>query len=109
MGRGHDLGPPAPDRRHRLAARRHQHVAGQQQIGPARLDAARNVVATLRRAWVGYPDDVGLARLLDDEPLRRKVAAGGAALMAGRSWEDHDEVAEAAEHPHLRRSSTRRG
>ena len=30
----------------------------------------------------------GLARLLDDEPLRRKVAAGGAALMAGRSWEE---------------------
>ena len=32
--------------------------------------------------------DDGLARLLDDEPLRRKVAAGGAALMAGRSWEE---------------------
>jgi glycosyltransferase involved in cell wall biosynthesis len=32
----------------------------------------------------------GLARLLDDEPLRRKVAAGGAAVVAGRSW---DEVA----------------
>ena len=30
----------------------------------------------------------GLARLLDDEPLRRRVAAGGAALMAGRSWEE---------------------
>ena len=30
----------------------------------------------------------GLARLLDDEALRRKVAAGGAALMAGRSWEE---------------------
>jgi glycosyltransferase involved in cell wall biosynthesis len=30
----------------------------------------------------------GLARLLDDEPLRRKVAAGGAALMVGRSWEE---------------------
>lgn len=30
----------------------------------------------------------GLARLLDDEPLRRKVAAGGAALMAGRSWDE---------------------
>jgi glycosyltransferase involved in cell wall biosynthesis len=30
----------------------------------------------------------GLARLLDDEPLRRKVAAGGAALMAGRTWEE---------------------
>jgi glycosyltransferase involved in cell wall biosynthesis len=30
----------------------------------------------------------GMARLLDDEPLRRKVAAGGAALMAGRSWEE---------------------
>jgi glycosyltransferase involved in cell wall biosynthesis len=30
----------------------------------------------------------GLARLLDDEPLRRKVAAGGAALMAGRSWKE---------------------
>ena len=28
----------------------------------------------------------GLSRLLDDDPLRRKVAAGGAALMAGRSW-----------------------
>jgi D-inositol-3-phosphate glycosyltransferase len=34
----------------------------------------------------------GLARLLDDNALRRKVAAGGAALMAGRSW---DEIAAA--------------
>jgi glycosyltransferase involved in cell wall biosynthesis len=30
----------------------------------------------------------GLARLFDDEALRRRVAAGGAALMAGRSWEE---------------------
>ena len=30
----------------------------------------------------------GLARLLDDEALRRKVSAGGAALMAGRSWDE---------------------
>jgi glycosyltransferase involved in cell wall biosynthesis len=30
----------------------------------------------------------GLVRLLDDESLRRKVAAGGAALMAGRTWEE---------------------
>ena len=30
----------------------------------------------------------GLVRLLDDEALRRKVAAGGAALMAGRSWDE---------------------
>ena len=29
----------------------------------------------------------GLARLLDDDGLRRKVAAGGAALMAGRAWD----------------------
>jgi glycosyltransferase involved in cell wall biosynthesis len=30
----------------------------------------------------------GLARLLDDEALRRRVAAGGTALMAGRSWDE---------------------
>jgi glycosyltransferase involved in cell wall biosynthesis len=30
----------------------------------------------------------GLTRLLDDDALRRKVAAGGAALMAGRSWDE---------------------
>lgn len=29
----------------------------------------------------------GLGRLLDDDALRRRVAAGGAALMAGRSWD----------------------
>jgi glycosyltransferase involved in cell wall biosynthesis len=29
-----------------------------------------------------------LRRMVDDESLRRKVAAGGAALMAGRTWEE---------------------
>ena len=29
-----------------------------------------------------------LRRMADDESLRRKVAAGGAALMAGRTWEE---------------------
>jgi glycosyltransferase involved in cell wall biosynthesis len=51
---------------------------------PLLVDGESVVVAPQVRDAVGLA--VGLARLLDEEPLCRKVAAGGAALMAGRSW-----------------------
>ena len=53
---------------------------------PDLVDGTSVVVAPRVRDALVLVD--GLARLLDDEPLRRKVAAGGAALMAGRSWEE---------------------
>jgi glycosyltransferase involved in cell wall biosynthesis len=53
---------------------------------PELVDGTSVVVAPRVRDALVLVD--GLARLLDDEPLRRKVAAGGAALMAGRSWEE---------------------
>lgn len=53
---------------------------------PDLVDGRSVVVAPRVRDALVLVD--GLARLLDDEPLRRKVAAGGAALMAGRSWEE---------------------
>jgi len=53
---------------------------------PLLVDGESVVVAPqVRDALVLFS---GLARLLDDEPVRRKVAAGGAALMAGRSWSE---------------------
>ena len=48
---------------------------------PDLVDGTSVVVAPRVRDALVLVD--GLARLLDDEPLRRKVAAGGAALMAG--------------------------
>jgi len=45
-----------------------------------------------------------LRRMVDDESLRRKVAAGGAALMAGRTWEEI-----AALHRHVYARVTRPG
>jgi len=53
---------------------------------PDLVDGESVVVAPQVRDALVLVD--GLARLLDDEPLRRKVAVGGAALMAGRSWEE---------------------
>jgi glycosyltransferase involved in cell wall biosynthesis len=53
---------------------------------PDLVDAESVVVAPQVRDALVLVD--GLARLLDDEALRRKVAAGGAALMAGRSWDE---------------------
>ncbi len=53
---------------------------------PDLVDGTSVVVAPRVRDALVLVD--GLARLLDDEPLRRKVAAGGAALMVGRSWEE---------------------
>jgi glycosyltransferase involved in cell wall biosynthesis len=53
---------------------------------PDLVDGESVVVAPAVRDALVLVD--GLARLLDDDPLRRKVAAGGAALMAGRSWEE---------------------
>jgi glycosyltransferase involved in cell wall biosynthesis len=53
---------------------------------PELVDGESVVVAPRVRDALVLVD--GLARLLDDDALRRKVAAGGAALMAGRSWEE---------------------
>ena len=53
---------------------------------PDLVDGTSVVVAPRVRDALALVD--GLARLLDDEPLRRKVAAGGTALMVGRSWEE---------------------
>jgi glycosyltransferase involved in cell wall biosynthesis len=53
---------------------------------PDLVDGESVVVAPVVRDALVLVD--GLARLLDDDSLRRKVAAGGAALMAGRSWEE---------------------
>jgi glycosyltransferase involved in cell wall biosynthesis len=53
---------------------------------PELVDGDSVVVAPSVRDAVVLVD--GLTRLLDDEPLRRKVAAGGRALMAGRSWKE---------------------
>jgi len=53
---------------------------------PDLVDGTSVVVAPRVRDALVLVD--GLARLLDDGPLRRKVAAGGAALMVGRSWEE---------------------
>ena len=53
---------------------------------PELVDGESVVVAPQVRDALVLVD--GLARLLDDDALRRKVAAGGAALMAGRSWEE---------------------
>jgi glycosyltransferase involved in cell wall biosynthesis len=53
---------------------------------PDLVDGTSVVVAPRVRDALVLVD--GLARLLDDDSLRRKVAAGGAALMAGRSWDE---------------------
>jgi glycosyltransferase involved in cell wall biosynthesis len=53
---------------------------------PELVDGETVVVAPRVRDALVLVD--GLTRLLDDEPLRRKVAAGGAALMAGRTWDE---------------------
>ena len=53
---------------------------------PELVDGESVVVAPRVRDATVLVD--GLARLLDDEPLRRKVAGGGGALMAGRSWDE---------------------
>jgi glycosyltransferase involved in cell wall biosynthesis len=53
---------------------------------PDLVDGESVVVAPKVRDALVLAD--GLARLFDDEALRRKVAAGGAALMAGRSWDE---------------------
>lgn len=55
---------------------------------PELVDGESVVVAPRSTDALALVD--ALARLLDDEGLRRKVAAGGAAVPAGRSW---DEVA----------------
>jgi glycosyltransferase involved in cell wall biosynthesis len=51
---------------------------------PDLVDGTSVVVAHRVRDALVLVD--GLARLLGDELLRRRVAAGGAALMTGRSW-----------------------
>ncbi len=53
---------------------------------PDLVDGESVVVAPRVRDAIVLVD--GVSRLLDDESLRRKVAAGGAALMRGRSWHE---------------------
>jgi glycosyltransferase involved in cell wall biosynthesis len=61
-------------------------VTSAEQPDPELVDGESVVVAPTVRDALVLVD--ALIRLLDDEPLRHKVAAGGAALMAGRSWEE---------------------
>ena len=53
---------------------------------PELVDGASVVVAPRVRDALVLVE--GLTRLLDDDALRGRVAAGGAALMAGRSWKE---------------------
>jgi glycosyltransferase involved in cell wall biosynthesis len=61
-------------------------VTGAEPPDPELVDGETVVVAPQVRDAAVLVD--ALVRMLDDESLRRKVAAGGAALMAGRTWEE---------------------
>ena len=78
-------------------------VTGADPADPELVDGETVVVAPRVRDALVLVE--GLERLFDDESLRRKVAAGGAALMAGRSWEEiaavhRDVYAEVLREPH---------